>query len=285
MVYIIAAMIMWSFLGVIVKSTAIDVDELIFFSASISSIILLSYIFIRDYKMLCVNSSLLISIYLIAVIGLLNNFTFYYAFKNTTVAFAVLTHYTAPFFVMILAAIFLREKITFKVLLSILSATIGMYLILDLSFEALLRQISERDSHALGVLSGLASGLFYAILVIIFKKILHKIDILPLTALQNSFVAITLIPFFDMPQNLPSVLPTLLVLGIVQSTIAPLIYLKGIRQVRANTAAILGYIEPLSAILLGIIILGESIGLSTVIGGLLILFSGLVCSLNQKTGH
>jgi drug/metabolite transporter (DMT)-like permease len=285
MVYIIAAMIMWSFLGVIVKSTAIDVDELIFFSASISSIILLSYIFIRDYKMLCVNSSLLISIYLIAVIGLLNNFTFYYAFKNTTVALAVLTHYTAPFFVMILAAIFLREKITFKVLLSILSATIGMYLILDLSFEALLRQISERDSHALGVLSGLASGLFYAILVIIFKKILHKIDILPLTALQNSFVAITLIPFFDMPQNLPSVLPTLLVLGIVQSTIAPLIYLKGIRQVRANTAAILGYIEPLSAILLGIIILGESIGLSTVIGGLLILFSGLVCSLNQKTGH
>jgi drug/metabolite transporter (DMT)-like permease len=211
--------------------------------------------------------------------------TFYYAFKNTTVALAVLTHYTAPFFVMILAAIFLREKITFKVLLSILSATIGMYLILDLSFEALLRQISERDSHALGVLSGLASGLFYAILVIIFKKILHKIDILPLTALQNSFVAITLIPFFDMPQNLPSVLPTLLVLGIVQSTIAPLIYLKGIRQVRANTAAILGYIEPLSAILLGIIILGESIGLSTVIGGLLILFSGLVCSLNQKTGH
>lgn len=282
MLYIVIAMIMWSFLGIIIKSTVIDVDELILFSAAISSFILLSYILLNNYRMLLINSSLLISIYFISIIGLINTFTFFYAYKHTTVALAVLTHYTAPFFVVILAAIFLKEKITLMIVLSIISAALGMYLILDLSIEEILRQVSARDSHTIGILSGLLSGFFYAVLIILFKKLLNKIDVLPLTAIQNSFVAITLIPFFDMPTNIASILPSILMLGIVQSTIAPLIYLKGIKQVRANTAAILGYIEPLSAIMLGIVFLGESLEPITIVGGLLILVSGLLCSINQR---
>ncbi|TAL22864.1 MAG: EamA/RhaT family transporter, partial [Nitrospirae bacterium] len=47
---------------------------------------------------------------LLGVVGLLNTFTYYYAFKYTSIANAVLTHYTAPVIVAFLAPLFLKEK-------------------------------------------------------------------------------------------------------------------------------------------------------------------------------
>ncbi len=232
--------------------------------------------------MLWLKTSGLFLIFLLSLVSLFNTFTFFYAYKHTTVALAVLTHYTAPFFVAILASIFLKERITFKIIISIISATVGMYLILDISFVELIRQVEERNEHTLGILSGLMSGFFYGLLIVLYKKVLPSIKTLPLISLQNLFITLMLLPIVSIPVNLKLTLPVILFIGIVQSTAAPLIYLKGVKQVRANTAAILGYIEPLSAILLGIIFLGEAVKSMTIIGGLLILISGLVCSFNQN---
>jgi drug/metabolite transporter (DMT)-like permease len=92
--------------------------------------------------------------------------------------------------------------------------------------------------------------------------------------IQNGMVAIFLLPFI-LNISVPSQsLPYLFILGVVHSTIAPLLYTQGFKRVRANEAAILGYFEPVGATLLAYVFLHESPGIAALIGGALILLSG-----------
>ena len=71
-------------------------------------------------------------------------------------------------------------------------------------------------------------------------------------------------------------------MGIVHSTIAPILYFKGLQLVTANKAAVLGYLEPVCAIIFSIFLLNELPGLNSIIGGALIVFSGYL-TLRGKT--
>jgi drug/metabolite transporter (DMT)-like permease len=62
----------------------------------------------------------------------------------------------------------------------------------------------------------------------------------------------------------------------LHSTIAPLLYFSALRQVMAQHAAVLGYIEPLAAVPLAFLFLSEFPPATTICGGILILFSGYI---------
>lgn len=283
MINILIAILIWSSLGIILKISPLRTHDIIFFASITSSIILLIFFICKDIKQIKISIKLLITIFVISMVGLLNTFTFFYAYKNTTVSLSVLTHYTAPLFVAILAHIFLNEKISYKTILSILTATLGLFIMLNLTLDDFIIQIQNQDKNILGIISGLLSGLFYAILIILFKNYVVLINPSTLTMYQNMFVASSLAPFITLDYDWLSILFIILVLGILHSTIAPIIYLRGIKQVRANVAAILGYTEPIAAILLGIIFLDEKITINIFLGGCMILVSGLYCILSNKT--
>jgi drug/metabolite transporter (DMT)-like permease len=63
-------------------------------------------------------------------------------------------------------------------------------------------------------------------------------------------------------------------MGVVHSTIAPVLYYRGLRDVIATRTAVLGYLEPLCAILLAMFFLHEMPDIRSLYGGILILFSG-----------
>ena len=63
-------------------------------------------------------------------------------------------------------------------------------------------------------------------------------------------------------------------MGIVHSTIAPILYFKGLQLVTANKAAVLGYLEPVCAIIFSMLFLAEVPGTNSILGGMLIIFSG-----------
>jgi drug/metabolite transporter (DMT)-like permease len=95
---------------------------------------------------------------------------------------------------------------------------------------------------------------------------------LVLTFLQNCTIVIILAPFIrDVPA---AALWSYLFIGIIHSTVAPVLYFKGLRHVTANRAAVLGYLEPVCAIIFSMIFLKEVPGMHSVAGGLLIILSG-----------
>ncbi|HXX58994.1 MAG TPA: DMT family transporter, partial [Thermodesulfovibrionales bacterium] len=97
-----------------------------------------------------------------------------------------------------------------------------------------------------------------------------------MTLWQNLVIVAVLLPFVRVPDDLRSLFLACAVMGIVHSTVAPVLYFKGLQRVTANKAAILGYLEPVSAILLGALFLGETITSRNILGGTLILLSGYI---------
>jgi drug/metabolite transporter (DMT)-like permease len=67
-----------------------------------------------------------------------------------------------------------------------------------------------------------------------------------------------------------------LLLGVVYTGLALVIYLGALGRIPAVHTSVLSYLEPLSAAVLGWAVLDESLGLGTVVGGLLVIAGGLV---------
>ena len=263
-VYIIIAIVIWSSLGIIVRLANTHLTYTIFFPALIA---------------LCAQSTILLStknrkkiptinripwLFLIGPVFILNSLSFYYAFTHTTIANAVFTHYTAPIFVASLSPLLLRESIDRLVIIAIIISTAGLLL--------MFHGFSLSEQHVKGIASGIFSGLMYAILIILGRSLAQRFAPLVITVFQNLVVVLILLPFIkDVPFT---IVGYFLLMGLVHSTAAPLLYIRGLKEVKASKAAILGYIEPVSAMILAWIAFQEMPRVMSIIGGALILYSG-----------
>jgi drug/metabolite transporter (DMT)-like permease len=136
----------------------------------------------------------------------------------------------------------------------------------------MLNGFSPEESQLRGITAGLLSGITYATTVIFLRMHSEKFNPLILVFFTNITIAILLAPFINgFPLN---ALWSFLFVGIVHSTIAPILYYKGLQYVSANRAAVLGYLEPVCAIIFSMLLLKEMPGAHSLIGGILIIFSG-----------
>lgn len=282
---IISAILIWSSLGIFVRKSGLTITGVIFYPAVVAGLSQFFLLLMRgqlritresvgidSYRDSSVkNLSLLL---LIPICFVANSLFFYYSFTHTTIANAVLTHYTAPIFVALMAPVFLKEKIFKTTWLAIILSSIGLWFILKT--PASIEWISLRDSERSGIIAGVLSGLAYALLILVVRGIASKYSALFIIFIQNAFVALLLLPFV-LTRQLPLLsLPYVVIMGTVHSTVAPLLYVQGLKSVKANEAAILGYFEPVGAIILALIFLHEIPGIKALLGGLLILYSGFM---------
>lgn len=264
--YILIAIFIWSSLGVIVRKTDAKIHELIFFSNLISIIVQLIIIFFRGYYRNIPSLRNITLIFVLGCVSLINTFSYFFAFNNTTIANSVLTHYTAPIFVAIISPFVLKERLSWKIFFSIVVASIGLLIMLN--------GFSAEKRHLPGIISGLISGIAYAILIILIRMFTKKINPLFLAFLVNTTIVIILSPFIS---RFPSqALLSFIIIGIMHSTIAPVIYYAGMKYITANKTAVLGYLEPVCAIILSYIFLNEKPYINTILGGSLIIISGYI---------
>jgi len=274
MYYILAAIFLWSSLGIVIRLSGAPVHLLIFFSCLFSSCLIGLMFLKKRYRREIPRGKGLSPLLIIGPVSLANSFSFYYAYQNTSVANAVLTHYTAPVLVAFLAPIFLKERLTVRVFSAVAVATLGLWMMLDVTPQRFFSLIIEGDRSTGGILAGLFSGFCYAVLVILLRVLAPSYHPLVMTFFQNLTIAVILLPFTAIGKSSGVFLWAYAIMGIVHSTIAPVLYFRGLKVVTANRAAILGYLEPVCAILLGVIFLGEGVTYKTVMGGCIILFSG-----------
>lgn len=278
MLYILSAILLWSSLGLVIRASSVPVPTLIFFSNLVASLLLGAFALSpsRRHELQKIKAQGRGALPLLALgpIALVNTFSFFFSYRTTTIANAVLTHYTAPLFVALLAPVFLKERLTRKMLLAVLIGSLGLWIMLGISGSAFVGLLLAGDKNTAGIMAGLFSGLSYAVLIIVFRSVALAYSSLVMTLFQNCMVCLLLAPFVAWSSVTPAEAALLLLTGVVHSTIAPLLYFKGLSQVTSNRAAILGYLEPLCAILLGLLFLGEAVNAQSILGGAMILLSG-----------
>lgn len=122
--------------------------------------------------------------------------------------------------------------------------------------------------------------------VIILNKFLKNLSGLESTTVQLMVASIVLVPYVLLTEGLdfrtiaPSTVPYLLILGIVHTGIAYLLYFSAMQNLKGQTIAVLSYIDPISAVLLSALFLGESMGFIQLIGGIFVLGSTFISEKN-----
>ncbi len=181
-----------------------------------------------------------------------------------------------------LAPFLLSEKFEIRLLAPLIVALFGLAAILAPGWH-----FSPSVVDLTGSLYGIASGLAYAFTLVFAKRLTTLIAPLSLVFWQGFFILIILSPFFALNPlfTMPASSWLLLIgLGVSHCSLAPLLYISGLKHIKAQHAAIIGYLEPLSAVFLGLLLVHEAPSWSTWLGGTLILFSGvLVTGLRKRT--
>lgn len=191
------------------------------------------------------------------------------AYKYTTVPKATLSYYFAPVFVMFLSPIVLKERLTTKKILGISAALIGMFFITGTGGDS-------GPSDLIGIGYGLLAAVLYAFVVII-NKFLKGLSGLEATIVQISIATVVLFPYILLTEELQySQLDfigwlLILIVGIINTGLAYFLYFTSMKGLSAQTISVFSYIDPIFAIILSAVLLGEGMSGIQMIGGMLIL--------------
>lgn len=204
------------------------------------------------------------------------------AYRFTTIAAATLCYYLAPMIVVALSPFVFGESLNGRKLLCVLAALGGMVLVSGV-LEGGLPDLSQ----AKGVLLGLAAACLYAAIVICNKK-LSGIGGTERTAIQLGISALVLLPYNLLSGSFQGISLSafsalmLLVVGVVHTGFAYYLYFGSMEDLKSQTLAILSYIDPVVAVLLSALLLGEKLGLFGLTGAVLILGAAIVSELPEK---
>ena len=206
------------------------------------------------------------------------------SYHYTTVATATLCYYMQPIFVIMASPFLLKERLTVKKALCVAVALLGMVFV-----SGVLQTGIPALSEAKGILYGLGAAFFYATVVLMNKKI-TDINAYDKTIMQLAMGALVLMPYVLLTQDMgtavlsmtPALWVLLLFVGLVHTGVAYVLYFDGLKDLKAQTAAIFSYIDPIVAIILSALLLQENMGLFGVIGAVLVLGSTFVSELPEK---
>ncbi len=206
------------------------------------------------------------------------------AFEYTTIPIATLCYYMAPIFVILMASVVLKEKLTPLKLICTAIAFIGIILVTFGSDDG----SSVGKNHLIGILCGLGAAALYAGDIII-NKVVDGVSAEERTLIQLFTAGAVCIPYTFTVENITSSLfdakstTLLLIMGIVHTGIAYTMYFGSMKQLKAGTVALLSYIDPVASVILAVMLIPNSV-LTAMgwIGAVLVLGAAVISELPQK---
>jgi len=262
---ILAAAVLWSTGGVISKSLELDSLTIAFYRGLFAGLALLPFVPRQRWAFRPVMLPLGV------VFGAMVAF-FLGAVKTTTSANAIFLQCTSTFWVVPLSAIFLHEQPDRRARVSIALAMVGIVAIVGWGYDG-------RPNEWQGIILGLASGITYACIAVSLRG-LRDLDPIWLSALLNLLGSVAL-GFWAWASGQGLGSPTrlqILVLigfGVFQMAIPYALFARGLHEIGAPEAGLIGLVEPILNPIWVVLIVHEWPAGPTIIGGLFLL-GGLV---------
>ncbi len=270
--YLVLAMLTFGSIGLFVREIPLPSAQIAATRGLIGSLFLLlaSMLMKKKLSVPAIKKNLFLLTASGAAIGF-NWILLFEAYKYTTISNATLSYYFAPVFVVFLSPLVLKERLTWTKVFCIIGALAGMFLIVGTgnsgSFEA---------RELIGIGFGLSAAVLYAS-VVLMNKFMRGLTGLETTLVQLSTAALVLLPYVLLQGNLQYGKLNgrewflLMLVGLVHTGIAYLVYFTVFQKLSSQTVAIFSYIDPISAIMMSALFLGETMNGLQVLGGVLIL--------------
>lgn len=263
------AMFIFGTLAPFVRNIGVSSGELALYRAVMAAALVGGFLLLTRQKISLgsIKRELLLLLLSGAAMGI-NWILLFEAYRYTTVSVATLSYYFAPVIVLAVCPFLFKERLTWKTVLCFVMATAGLVLITGTA--------GGGSQDLLGIALGLGAAAFYAAVMLLNKFIkgvlgLHRtfiqflaaiLVLLPYVALSGGFTVATLDGIGW---------ASLLVVGLVHTGVTYCMYFSALKELPGKEVAILSYIDPLVAVLVSVIWLGEGMSVPQIVGGALIL--------------
>ena len=186
-----------------------------------------------------------------------------------------------PAFMVIFAALILKEKLTARRLLSTIIATIGVIIVIGWDIEI--------GSYFIGTIILVGAAITWALLSIYVKIASIQFSSLVITTYAIFFSLFFITPFMIWELQTSSigtvntyVILGVLYLGIVSTAGAFFLWNKGLELMDASIGSLFFFFQPIVGSLLGWLLLNETLNSNFFIGGILIICSVLITTFEKK---
>lgn len=216
----------------------------------------------------------------LGLLFIVSSLTLYLSFHYMAAGVASTILFTYPVMTAAIMALFFHERITWSTVVSLLLSSVGVAL--------LYWSDSAGALSTVGVLLVLASALSYALYIIVVNRSDLQMSSFKINFYVLLYCALGML-VYSLVAGLPLTLPQTAVswfyvgwLALVPAIFALVLMVYAAKYVGSTTTAILGALEPLTAVLIGIFVFQETFTLTLAIGIVLILAAVVIIAAAKK---
>jgi drug/metabolite transporter (DMT)-like permease len=215
-----------------------------------------------------------------------NLFCYFVSIRYAGVAAAIFLTYMAPVYLAVAAPRVLGDRTDRTTLIALAVAVAGMLVIVLPGLLA-----GGGQTSPLGIAAGIASGLFYGGNLLALKSMQGRLEASSMIFAESLVTAVLLLPlgiYEVVTQNYVFTAKDVLIaamLGLIPAAIGFTLFVHGLQYIKVQHGAIIGYLEPVSAPIYALIILGQWPSGWTVMGGALIVLAGVIVILKGRAAE
>lgn len=199
------------------------------------------------------------------------------AYNHTGIPVATVCYYTAPIFVVVATPFVFKSKLKPRQIICVVLALLGVVAVSGV--------LQDGTTKITGVLLGVGAAVLYAS-VMIMNKFMGDVPDYERTVIQLGSAGLVVLPYALVTSSDISVTTTsvvlLVIVGIVHTGFAYLLYFGALKKLKSQTAAILSYIDPASAIILSSIVFAQLPTAYELVGVVLIMSAALLSENSKK---
>ena len=260
------------------SAAGLDTMQIAFLRQMFAAIIFTLILLVRDRTKFHIR---MIDLWLLVLCGLIGgvlfNALYFYTIVNSRASIAVVLLYTSPVFVMIMARIFFKERITRNKLVALMLTVIGCVFVTGIVGEGY-------TPPAVAILTGVLTGFSYALINILTSIAVKRNDPETVTLYTLVFSFLFLIPFsggsslLKLCSKNPMVPAVAFLMCLVTSVVAQYAFSVGLKMIESGRAAIYGATEPIVGTLIGILIFHEESNPLKITGIVMVIIAILMIS-------
>lgn len=260
--YLISLVIMGSN-GIVASFISLNSYEIVLMRTIIGSIVMILVCIFHKEKFKCLRNKKDLLYLFCSGLTLGAGWIFLFeGYRQVGVAISTLLYYCGPMIAMMLSPLFFKEKLTKVKIIGAIIVFIGVILLNG-------KLVGDTTKY-FGLFCGFMSAILYAVMVICNKKVKNATGIENTTCqLVVSFFLVFIFMLFNGGIHLKieglEWIPILWI-GVLNTGLSCFLYYSTIPKLPISTVAICSYLDPVSAVILSAIILGETLSIIQIIG-------------------